>query len=176
MWWPSRAREVRLTPGRAVSPCNPTEPGQQAQGDPRSRGRGQGRWEWAWEKEGAERVRAIQGAARTWQGPHSHDSARGHLAGAGTVPRQCTTPGGHSRWDALEGLADKPAGAGKAVWSVAGVAQPGARVAAGPQRSWGPAPGSDCRPVRVWERRWDPGEGGARLLRGSKRGGRGHCA
>lgn len=80
-WWPCRARQVRLMAGWAESPCNPTGLGQEAQGDPRSRGTGQGRWEWAWQKDGLRGYRAIQGAARTWQGPHSHDSARGHVPG-----------------------------------------------------------------------------------------------
>ena len=54
--------------------------------------------------------------------------ARGHLAGGGTAPRQCTTQGGHSWWNVLEGLADEPEEAGKAIWSVACVAQPGAGI------------------------------------------------
>lgn len=63
------------------------------------------------------------------------------------------TQGGLSWWNVLEGLADEPEEAGKAIWS--GMRSPAwgrdlgrdkVRVAAGPQRSWGPVLGSDRCP------------------------------
>ena len=154
MWWPCRARQVRLMAGWAESPCNPTGPGQQAQGDSWSRGRGQGRWEWAWEKEGAERVPCHPGCSSDMTGAPQSRQCQGAPGRGWDSPKTMHDLGRSQPVECSGRLSSLARGSWESRLERGVCGRDKARVAAGPQRSWGPAWAVTAAQARVSKSRW----------------------
>ena len=101
-----------------------------------------------------ERVPCHPGCGSDMAGAPQSRQCQGAPGRGWDSPRQCMTQGGHSRWNVLEGLADEPEEAGKAVWSVACVAVTRRMWLQGHRGAGGPPWAVTAAQARVSTSRW----------------------